>query len=88
MRPSDVFEITVWVVVDAGSCVLRNETPASRPSNITTSLDAWSQKPRPQRFDSRGTSLRGRTISASQSLDTIRPAKNALHKELMSAAVE
>ncbi len=47
MRPSDVFEITVWVVVDAGSCVLRNETPASRPSNITTSLDAWSQKPRP-----------------------------------------
>jgi hypothetical protein len=45
--PSDVFEITVWVVVEAGPCTLRNETPASLPSNITTSVDAWSQKPRP-----------------------------------------
>jgi hypothetical protein len=45
--PSDVFEITVQVVVDAGSWVLRNETPASHPSNMTTSLDASSQKPRP-----------------------------------------
>ena len=27
--PSVVFEITVQVVSDVGSCVLRNETPAS-----------------------------------------------------------
>ena len=45
--PSDVFEITVWVVVEAGSCTLRNETPASLPTSMTTSRDAWSQKPRP-----------------------------------------
>ena len=86
--PSDVFEITVCVVVDEGSCMQRNETPASCPSNITTSVDAWSQKPRPYRLQPWGTSPRDRTISAPQSLDTMRPAKNALHKELMSAAVE
>jgi hypothetical protein len=67
---------------------LRNETPASLPSNITTSVDAWSQKPRPYRIEFRESSLRGRTISATHSLDTIRPAKNALHGELTSAAVE
>ena len=27
--PSDVFEITVYVDVVTGSCMLRNETPAS-----------------------------------------------------------
>lgn len=45
--PSEVFEITVEVIPDAGSCAVRNETPASDPSSITTSLDAWIQKPRP-----------------------------------------
>jgi hypothetical protein len=83
-----VLEITVRVVADVGSCVLRNETPASYPCNSATSLDGWIQKPRPFRSDSLGTSLRGRTISVTQSLDTIRPAKNALHNELKSDAVE
>lgn len=27
--PSEVFEITVWMIVDAGSCVLQKDTPAS-----------------------------------------------------------
>ena len=39
--------MTVAVDPETGSCMLRNETPASYPSSITTALDAWSQKPRP-----------------------------------------
>ena len=45
--PSDVFEITVWVTLERGSCTVRKETHASHPSNITVSVDACSQKPRP-----------------------------------------
>ena len=45
--PSELLEITVCVRFDVGSCTLRNETPASNPSNMTASLDLWSQKPRP-----------------------------------------
>jgi hypothetical protein len=40
--PLDVFEITVWVIVDTGSCTLRKETPASDPSSMTMSRDEWS----------------------------------------------
>ena len=69
--PSDVFEITVCVILRLGSCMLRKETPASHPSSITTSLDSSSQKPRPYRFDIRGSWLRARTSSATQSADTI-----------------
>ena len=45
--PSDVFEMTVRVVADARSWVLRNETPASYPSRCTASVDSWSQNPSP-----------------------------------------
>ena len=45
--PSDVFEMTVRVVADAGSCVLRNDAPASYPSRCTASVDSWSQNPSP-----------------------------------------
>jgi hypothetical protein len=45
--PSAVFEITVNVARACGLCTERNETPASQPSRITASPEAWSQKPRP-----------------------------------------
>jgi hypothetical protein len=45
--PPAVFEITVSVTCVWGSCTERNETPASQPSRMTASVDAWSQKPRP-----------------------------------------
>src|SRR4029079_504010 len=86
--PSLVFEMNVRVILERGSCVLRNETAASYPCHCTASPERWSQKPRPLRNDSLGTSLRARTISVTQSLDTIWPAKNAPHNERTSAAVE
>jgi hypothetical protein len=46
------------------------------------------QSPSPHRIASLGTSLRGRTISATQLSDTICPANRALHNELTSVAVE
>ena len=48
-RPGAVGRVRDHRVGDAarGSWTLRNETPASQPSSITTSLDACSQKPRP-----------------------------------------
>ena len=67
--PSEVLEITVAVRARSGSCALQNETPASEPTRNTTSFDWWSQKPRPYRLCSPGTSLRGRTISSTQSGD-------------------
>jgi hypothetical protein len=39
--------MTVRVVADTGSYVLRNETPASYPSRCTASVDSWSQSPSP-----------------------------------------
>jgi hypothetical protein len=45
--PPELFEITVCVRPSAGSCTLRNETPASYPTRITASLVRCSQKPRP-----------------------------------------
>jgi len=45
-------------------------------------------EPHPYRADFSGTLLWGCTISAIRSIDTIRPANMALHKELMSAPVE
>jgi hypothetical protein len=42
--PSEVLEITVYVVALSGWCTLRNETPASDPSSAT---NGPSQKPRP-----------------------------------------
>ena len=45
--PSLVFETTVWVTSDRGSCTERNETPASKPSRNTLSVDPLSQNPRP-----------------------------------------
>ena len=40
-----------------------------------------------RQIEKKRASLRGRTIWATQSFDTTRPAKKAFHKELMSAAV-
>ncbi len=45
--PSAVLESTVCVTPERGSCTERNETPASQPSRLTTSVEACSQKPRP-----------------------------------------
>ena len=45
--PLAVFEMTVSVSLAPGSCSERNDTPASHPSRMTASLDAWSQKPSP-----------------------------------------
>jgi len=78
----------VEVVPDPGSCTLRKETPASYPCSSTALPEVCSQSPSPYRLDSLGTSLRGRTISATQPSDTIRPANTALHNEPKSAAVE
>ena len=75
------------MIAPAGSWTLVNETPVSPPTSITASLDGWSQNPRPYRLDSSCVSLRGRTISATQSADTIRPPKNAAQNELTSATV-
>src|SRR6266540_2458021 len=86
--PSDVFDRTVCVTRVVGSWVLRKETPASQPSNITAWPDPWSQNPRPYRIDAVGTSLWARTISATQSVDTIRPSNSADHRRWISAAVE
>ena len=44
---SAVVPMTVPVSPTAGSCRLRNDTPASYPSSSTTSLVACSQKPNP-----------------------------------------
>ena len=86
--PAVVLDRTVWVYRPAGSCTVRKDTPASDPSSITASPDSWSQKPRPYRIDSDGASLRGATISATRSGDTIRPANRAVHMAWTSAAVE
>lgn len=67
--------------------MLPNDTPASYPSSQTLSLDASRWNPRPYRLFSSGQSLRGRTISATRSRETIRPAKSASQKVLKSAAV-
>ena len=52
------------------------ETPLSEgmPSRLTVSSAPPSQNPRPYRSPSSGTSLRGRTISASHSSGTTRPS--------------
>ena len=67
---------------------LENETPASYPPMRTAGPDSWSQNPSPYRRSSSGTTLCGRTISATQSADTIRPANKASHRRSMSPAVE
>ena len=59
------------VTFDCGSCIELKETPASIPVSSTASADACNQNPRPYRLDWDETSLRGRTISATQSGDTI-----------------
>jgi hypothetical protein len=60
--PEDVLDSTVCVNCPTRSWTVRKDTPASDPSNITTSRDSWSQNPKPYRMDSDGTSLRGRTV--------------------------
>ena len=45
--PSVVFEITVCVIARAGSCTLRNETPASMPTKLTIGSVGWIQNPSP-----------------------------------------
>src|SRR5262245_7398153 len=45
--PSVVFEMTVEVEPDDGSCLDTNDTPVSQPTRITVSDTASSQKPRP-----------------------------------------
>ena len=61
----------------------RHEHPARRGSSGRPS----SQKPSPSLIDISGTSLRVRTISATVSGDTIRPANEAAHRASTSAAV-
>ena len=65
--PSVVFEITVCVIARAGSCTLRNDTPASIPTRLTIGFVGWIQNPSPYRCPFSSVSLRGRTISATQS---------------------
>ena len=47
MHRRNCLEITVQVRTDFGSWTLRNDTPASYPSNMAVSLCCPSQKPRP-----------------------------------------
>jgi hypothetical protein len=86
--PSELLEITVWVTADLGSYTLRNETPASSPSSITVLSCLPSQKPRLSRIDCAGTSLRGRTISATHPAGTIRPVNSDRQNAVISATVE
>jgi len=62
--------------------------PASAAHGGATMAMTGAFGPYPMQRESSGTALRGRTISATQSRETMRPAKNAAQSALMSAAVE
>src|SRR4029453_12193908 len=64
-----------------------NDTPASCPISIPWAPASWRKNPSPQRIGSPGTSLCGRTISATHLAGTIFPANKARQKLLKSATV-